>query len=57
MKRFLDQGSDYDKNVFMFILGRVFLVAINNNHLQSVFISRHLLSHLSYLAFELLDAQ
>lgn len=57
VNQFLDQGSDYDKNVFMFILGKVFLVAINNNHLQSVFTSRYLLSHLSYLAFELLDAQ
>lgn len=57
MNRFLDQGSDYDKNVFMLISGRMFLVVINGNHLQSVFTSRYFLSHLSYLAFEWLDAQ
>lgn len=49
-----DQGRDYEKNVLMFISGRMFLVVIDNNHLQRVFTSRHFylsfpVWHLNYL--------
>lgn len=57
MNRLRDQGRDYEKIVFMFICGRMFLVVIDNNHVQRVFYFQTFLSHLACLAFELLDAQ
>lgn len=54
MNRLRDQGRDYEKIVFMFISGRMFLVVIDNNHVQRVFTSRHFylilpVWHLNYL--------
>lgn len=54
MNRLYDQGRSYEKNVFMFISGRMFLVVIDNNQLRRVFTSRHFylifpVWHLNYL--------